>query len=489
MDISPKYSAFLEQYNKATAFLAYTKISSDLETPVSAMLKLKKDSKYHFLFESVQGGSTRARYSVIGLDPDLIWKVEDGKPMICRDLDRGVFLQDHQDIFQSISNLIDESAIDNSSLPPVAAGLYGYMAFDMVRYMEKISAPLQLDEIAIPDSIYIRPQIIVIFDLVLDEAMIVTPIRYNSDINADQAYQAAISRIKNAVEKLSQPLEKILAKDRKSVSEAKSAIGYQEYEQMVLKAKEYIAAGDIFQVVPSRRFVADFSSESFDLYRSLRHLNPSPYLFFVEFGDFALIGSSPEIMVKLEDKKVTIRPIAGTRKRGKTPAEDKDLALELLSDPKEIAEHLMLLDLGRNDVGRVAKPGTVKVTEQMTIEKYSHVMHIVSNVEGEIRGDLTAVDALIAGFPAGTVSGAPKIRAMEIIYELEPVKRSFYGGCVGYFASNGDMDSCIALRTALIKNGKLYAQAGGGVVADSNPLAEFEETANKAAAILKAASK
>jgi anthranilate synthase component 1 len=259
------------------------------------------------------------------------------------------------------------------------------------------------------------------------------------------------------------------------------------YMEIVEKAKEYIMAGDIFQVVPSQRFSTAFELPHFSLYRAIRHLNPSPFLFYLHFGDYSLVGSSPEILVRLRDDTVTIRPIAGTRKRGKTKEEDNALAEELLADPKEIAEHLMLLDLGRNDVGRIAKTGTVSPTEEMIIERYSHVMHIVSNVEGKIREDLDALDALMAGFPAGTVSGAPKIRAMEIIDELEPIKRSFYGGCAGYFSANGMMDSCIALRTALIKDDTLYIQAGGGVVADSNPEAEYQETVNKAKALMRAA--
>jgi len=260
-----------------------------------------------------------------------------------------------------------------------------------------------------------------------------------------------------------------------------------EHAGMIAKAKEYIASGDIFQVVLGQRFTADFDLPPFALYRSLRHMNPSPFLFYLNFGGYALVGSSPEILVRLRDETVTIRPIAGTRKRGKNKAEDAALAADLLADPKELAEHLMLLDLGRNDVGRVAKAGDVRVTEHMTIEHYSHVMHIVSNVEGTIDPKYDAIDALVAGFPAGTVSGAPKIRAMEIIDELEPVKRSYYGGCVGYFSANGTMDTCITLRTALVKDGKIHAQAGGGIVADSVPADEYQESLNKAKAVMRAA--
>jgi anthranilate synthase component 1 len=334
-----------------------------------------------------------------------------------------------------------------------------------------------------------RPRITVIHDSVAGVIYITAPLwELTKGESAEAAISAAQARISSVAIRLQQTLPAAHAKQSDPL-EVTFTSNFPEaaFHQAVAKAKDYIVAGDIFQVVIAQRFAAKFELPPIALYRALRHMNPSPFLFHLDFGSFALIGSSPEILVRLREGKITIRPIAGTRKRGKTTEEDNALALELLADEKEIAEHLMLLDLGRNDVGRVAKSGTVKVTEHMNIERYSHVMHIVSNVEGELREDLDAVDALIAGFPAGTVSGAPKIRAMEIIDELEPESRSFYAGCVGYFSANGSMDTCITLRTALVKDGMLYAQAGGGIVADSTPQGEYEESCNKAMAVMKAA--
>jgi anthranilate synthase component 1 len=369
----------------------------------------------------------------------------------------------------------------------MAAGIIGYMGYDMVKLMERLP-DTKPDSINIPDACFIRPRTMLIFDSVHGVVFIVAPI-WETDSDGAKLYQEATARIEKVVRLLQGPIDQ--RNYYKDVADSQpnfqSNLTLDQYKAMVAAAQEYIKSGDIFQVVLSQRFTADFDLPPIALYRALRHLNPSPFLFYLNFGGYALVGSSPEILVRLRDNTVTIRPIAGTRMRGKTKEEDMALEKELLADPKELAEHLMLLDLGRNDVGRVAKRGDVRVTEQMIIEHYSHVMHIVSNVEGELADGLDALNALAAGFPAGTVSGAPKIRAMEIIDELETERRSFYAGCVGYFSANGSMDTCITLRTALVKDGKVYAQAGGGIVADSDSKAEYEESMNKAKAVMRAA--
>lgn len=481
------FSDFKKNYNAGKAQLVWKNFLTDMETPVSAMRKLAKASPYHLLFESVEGGETRARYSIIAIDPDVIWRCNKDRPEINRNalVNAEKFKPDGKDVFSSLRRLIKESEINvPDDLPPMASGLFGYMGYDMVKMMEKLPDE-NPDNIGIPQSIYIRPTITLIFDSVKDEASIITPVFPDKDTDAEQARSAAQGRIESVMHRLK---EDVISPETKDAGEEfKSHVTREEYHAMVEKAKEYIIAGDIFQVVPSRRLSKKFTLPPFSFYRSLRHLNPSPYLFYLTLGGFSIVGSSPEILVRLRAGVVTIRPIAGTRKRGKTEEEDKSLEKDLMLDKKELAEHLMLLDLGRNDVGRVAQPASVKVTEKMIIERYSHVMHIVSNVEGKIAEGKDCIDALIAGFPAGTVSGAPKIRAMEIIDELEKEKRSFYGGTVGYISSGGEMDTCIALRTALIKDEIIYAQAGGGVVADSDPEAEWQETENKAGAIIAAA--
>ncbi len=480
-----------ELYHAGKPQLVFHRLPADLLTPVSALLKLRVLSPYHLLFESVQGGEQRGRYSILALDPDMIWKCEEGKASIST-LEQGLdqFSQQDDAPFSSLKTWINASSFPiKKPLPPMASGLFGYMGYDMVRLMENLPLPAHMqDPAGIPDSIFIRPRLVVIFDSVKDEAIIVTPIWYEEGVSVDDAFAQAEARIQRVVTQLNtqQPLPVKEAASPAALT-LKSHVDLPEYTEVVEKAKAYIRAGDIFQVVPSRRLSADFTLDPLAFYRALRRLNPSPYLFYMQLNGYALAGSSPEILVSVKEGNVTIRPIAGTRKRGVDSAEDKMFKDDLLADGKEISEHLMLLDLGRNDVGRVAASGTVKVTEQMVIEYYSHVMHIVSNVEGKLRQGLDAIDALIAGFPAGTVSGAPKIRAMEIIDELEKEKRSFYGGCVGYISASGEMDTCIALRTALIKDGKITLQAGGGVVADSDPQAEFMETENKAAALKKAA--
>jgi anthranilate synthase component 1 len=381
----------------------------------------------------------------------------------------------------------------------MAAGIFGYLGYDMVRLMEDLPPPGN-DPIDIADAILVRPTLVIVFDAVEDTITIVTPVRVHPGVSAKMALARAVERLSAIVDALDRPLDKSAAasvpppyppplagEGGVGVVTPRSNTSAEEFKRMVLRAKDYIAAGDIFQVVLSQRFEAPFALPPFALYRALRRVNPSPYLFFLDFGTFAVAGSSPEILVKTSRGIVTIRPIAGTRRRGATPHEDKALEEELLADPKERAEHLMLLDLGRNDVGRVAEIGTVEVTDQFFIERYSQVMHIVSNVEGKLRADRDPLDALAAGFPAGTVSGAPKVRAMQIIDELEKEKRSLYAGCVGYFSAGEDMDTCIVLRTALIKDGMMYVQAGAGIVADSDPELEQQECINKAKALFRAA--
>jgi len=491
MNFKPEKSDFIDKYNSNESQLLWMKTVSDLETPVSAMLKLIDQSDYHILFESVCGGMNKARYSIIALDPDLIWKCENNKSYINRKNidDNNDYILCDENPFDSLRSILEESKIDiPEELPPMSAGMFGYMNYDMVKLMEDIPDE-NPDNINTPDGMYFRPKIVIIFDSVKDDAIIVTPIYPDENINAEIAYDNAVDRIQNIIKSFDKPHtpdERFTRDAYAGGSKFQSHITKEEYEDMVVRAKEYIAAGDIFQVVPSRRLSMKFPFSPLALYRSLRHLNPSPYMFYTYMKDFALVGSSPEILVKYDDK-VTIRPLAGTRKRGKDADDDKKLADSLLADEKELAEHLMLLDLGRNDVGRVAKPNSVTVTEKMKVEYYSHVMHIVSNVEGELAEGYDCIDALIAGFPAGTVSGAPKIRAMEIIDELEKEKRSFYSGTVGYFSANGQMDTCISLRTSLVKDGMVYAQAGAGVVIDSDPESEFYETENKANAIIVAA--
>ena len=389
----------------------------------------------------------------------------------------------------SLRATIAESRIDlPAELPPMAAGVFGYLGYDMVREMEHLP-DVPPDALGLPDSILIRPTVMAIFDSVRDEVTIVTPVYPAPGVSAASAYQAAQESIAEVIAALDRPLHHQAEplSNESPIGSQVSNTSPEEYMVMVERAKEYIAAGDIFQVVLSQRFAAPFNLPPFALYRALRRVNPSPFLYYLDFGGFSLIGSSPEILVRLRDNRVTIRPLAGTRRRGATPAEDRALASELLADPKERAEHLMLLDLGRNDVGRVARIGTVEVTDQFTLEYYSQVMHIVSNVEGEIESGHDAIDALVAGFPAGTVSGAPKVRAMEIIDELEKEKRGIYAGCVGYFSADGNMDTCIVLRTAIVKDGMMYVQAGAGVVADSVPIREHEECVNKARALFRAA--
>jgi anthranilate synthase component I len=491
MQIEPSAEQFAARYDAGVAQVIWTKLVADLETPVSAFLKIAGGKPMSFLLESVEGGAVRGRYSIIGLEPDLIFRASGGHAEINRMVqkDADAFSAMRESPLQALRSVIAESAIAlPDTLPPMAAGVFGYLGYDMVRLIEELPPPGP-DPIGIPDAMLVRPTLVIVFDAVEDTITVVSPVRPQPGMAAKAALARAVDRLSGVVDALDRPLDKMAAEVDAGVQDVapRSNTTPEEFKSMVLAAKEYIAAGDIFQVVLSQRFEAPFALPPFALYRALRRVNPSPYLFFLDFGGFAIAGSSPELMVRSRDGTVTIRPIAGTRRRGATPHEDHALEAELLADPKERAEHLMLLDLGRNDVGRVAEIGTVKVTDQFFIERYSQVMHIVSNVEGKLRKGSGALDALAAGFPAGTVSGAPKVRAMQIIDELEKQKRSLYAGCIGYFTAGDDMDNCIALRTALIKDGTMYVQAGAGIVADSDPEFEQQECINKAKALFRAA--
>ena len=473
MLIEPSEQAFAEKYAHGEPQVVWTTLVADLETPVSAYLKLCGAKPMSFLLESVEAGEARGRYSIIGLEPDLIWRANGAKAEINRNA-RAIpdaFAPLNETPLAALHALIKESRIAlPEALPPMAAGVFGYLGYDMVRLMEELPPP-NPDPIGIPDAVLVRPTLIVVFDGVKDTMTVVTPVRPERGVDAKAALARAVERLAAVVDALDKPLDKSLADfDEGPLDVAiRSNTAPEEYKAMVLRGKEYIAAGDAFQIVLAQRFEAPFSLPPFSLYRALRRTNPSPYLYFLDYGDFAIAGSSPEILVKVSGDVITIRPIAGTRPRGASPHEDKAMEAELLADEKERAEHLMLLDLGRNDVGRVAKIGTVTVTDQFFVERFSHVMHIVSNVEGRLDEKYDALDALVGGFPAGTVSGAPKVRAMEIIDELEKEKRGLYAGCVGYFSAAGEMDTCIVLRTALVKNGTMYVQAGAGIVADWTP--------------------
>ena len=490
MTIQPDFDTFRRLYEDGTAQVVWTTLVADLETPVSAMLKLADGRANAFLLESVEGGAVRGRYSIIGLKPDVIWRFYKDKAQINRQarVDPHSFVDTEEAPLASLRALIAESRIDlPDSVPPMAAGLFGYMGYDAIRLFEDIPDD-NPDTLGIYDGIMMRPTVVCVFDNIEDTVTLITPVYANGEQTATAAFDAARERVSDVVADFerSLPYRRESGRAIGDLPEAVSDTGRERYHDMVRKAVEYIHAGDAFQVVPSHRLSVPFTLPPFALYRSLRRLNPSPFLFFFDFGAYSIVGSSPEILVRLRDGTVTIRPLAGTRKRGATSEEDAALADELLSDPKERAEHLMLLDLGRNDVGRVAEIGSVEVKEQFTIERYSHVMHIASHVDGKLAEDKDVMEALFAGFPAGTVSGAPKVRAMEIIDELEVSRRGVYAGAVGYLSANA-MDTCIALRTALVKDGTMFVQAGGGVVADSDPEEEWQETLNKARALLRAA--
>lgn len=469
--------------------LLYHIQSADLLTPLSAFIRLSalseaENNPYRLFFESVEGGESRGRYSIIALLPDIVWE--------CRN--RDVFLngvRKEAPPMEVLKDLVDNSQMTLAEgLPPMIGGVFGVLGYDMVRHMEDLPH-MPEDDLGLPEGIMIRPRLFAIFDAVRDELVLAVTMRDGTtghDGKAQEYAESLFARAKAALhgelhyedEKLSRP---------HNLSEPVSNMSHEQFLRAVERAKEYIAAGDVFQLVPSQRFQTDFPLSPLALYRSLRRVNPAPFLFLMALGPYTLVGSSPEILVRLRKGEVTVRPLAGTRPRGKDMEHDRELERELLADRKELAEHLMLIDLGRNDVGRVSILGSVQVPEQFVIERYSHVMHISSAVTGKIRPDMGAMEALKATFPAGTLTGAPKIRAMEIIDELEPTRRGPYAGCVGYFGADGEMDTCIGLRMAVLKDGKMYVQAGCGVVADSSPEAEYQETRAKARALFSAAER
>ncbi len=471
------------------ASLVWRRLIADTETPVGAAAKLIEAERGDFLLESVEGGEVRGRYSLLGLDPDLVFRAEGHACAINRawQSDRAVFAGLPGDALSELRELVAECRIGElpAALPPALACLVGYFGYETIGLVEKLPRAPQ-SELALPDMLFVRPSLVLIFDRLGEELFCVAPV-WPSDAAPERALERAQERIDEALRRLARPVPTQMPVDM-SVPEPTPVLAADTYRQMVLAAKDYIAAGDVFQVVLAQRFTTPFTLPPLALYRALRRINPSPYLYFLDLPGFAVIGSSPEILVRVRDGEVTIRPIAGTRPRGATPEEDRDNEASLLADPKERAEHLMLLDLGRNDVGRVAEAGTVEVTASYAIERYSHVMHIVSNVIGRL--DATAhdaIDAVFAGFPAGTVSGAPKVRACEIIAELEPETRGAYAGGVGYFAPDGSVDTCIVIRTGVVKDGVLHVQAGAGIVADSDPDYEQRECEAKAGALLAAA--
>ena len=488
----PNYKDFVIAFQKQKNQVVYQRLSADLDTAVSLMIKLNKNKKNSFLLESVTGGEIKGRYSVIGMDPDLVWECygQASQVKIKNSKKFSKFTSCTNKPLVALRELITETKIDfPKSLPQMSAGLFGYLGYDMIRLVENLPN-INPDILKLPDAVMIRPQTIIIIDGVKSEIIIVCPVWTGKHRDPELAYQSSVKRIQKIIKKMRLTIthSSINAHSKISNKQAKSNVTKNEYLKTIKRATEYILNGDIFQVVPSQRWSQPFTLPPFSLYRALRRTNPSPYMFYFDLGKYQVVGASPEILVKVKDKRVTIRPIAGTRPRGKTLEEDTFYENDLLNDQKERSEHLMLLDLGRNDVGKVSKIGTVKPTEQFVIEKYSHVMHIVSNVEGELDDSHDALAALLSGLPAGTVSGAPKVRAMEIIDELETEKRGVYGGGIGYFGASGEMDICIALRTGVIKDGTLYIQAGGGIVHDSDPEDEFTETVNKSKALLSAAS-
>ena len=466
----------------------YREVLADLDTPLSTYFKLAS-GPYSYLFESVQGGEKWGRYSIIGLPSREVLKVHDHTVTITRDDevieettvdDPLAFVEDYQARF---------NAPDLEELPRFNGGLVGYFGYDTVRYIEKrLRNTCPPDKIGTPDILLMVSDDVVVFDNLRGKLHLIV----HADPNQEGAYEQALQRIDDLESRLHRQTANAPRTPEhlrgKTVDESDFISGFnqEKFEAAVGHIKEYVLDGDVMQTVISQRMSIPFEAPPLNLYRSLRVLNPSPYMYFLDLGDFQIVGSSPEILARVEDDEVTVRPIAGTRKRGATDAEDRAMEAELLADPKEIAEHLMLIDLGRNDAGRVSETGTGKLTDKMIVERYSHVMHIVSNVTGRLKDNTSCLDVLRATLPAGTLSGAPKIRAMEIIDELEPVKRGVYGGAVGYLSFNGNMDTAIAIRTAVIKDNTLHIQAGAGVVADSVPRLEWKETMNKGRAIFRA---
>ncbi|MEE9500385.1 MAG: anthranilate synthase component I [Candidatus Omnitrophota bacterium] len=487
MFTKPTKKEFIKLAEKGNLIPVYREIPADFETPLSLFTKIDV-GKFSYLLESIEGGERIARYSFLGSNPSLVFMSKGKKITIVKGKKKKVF-QTRKDPLTEIKNIMKSfSFVPVKGLPRFCGGLVGYMGYGMARFFERIPDTSR-DDLKLPDCLFVLTDTMLIFDHVESRIKIVSNAFVGK--NASSSYDEAVKKIEEIVKHLSEakrmPEGPARAKKAgRGKSRIKSNFTRREFMRIVKKAKEYIRAGDIIQVVLSQRFKRDIRSKPFDIYRALRSINPSPYMFYLNFGKLKLIGSSPEIMVRCEDRKAELRPIAGTRPRGRDEKEDKVLAGELLSDPKERAEHIMLVDLGRNDIGRVCRFDTVKVSEFMVIEKYSHVMHIVSDVSGVLKPKSDIYGLVRASFPAGTVAGAPKIRAMEIIDELENIKRGVYAGSVGYFSFSGNLDTCITIRTILVKGKTAYVQAGAGIVADSKPAKEYKETQNKAKAMLKA---
>lgn len=485
--IKPSFEEFVENASLGNVVPVFTQLAADFETPLSAYLKIR-DGRHSFLLESAESTDSSGRWSILGSGPRKIIEAR-GPELTVREGGKVIIEAVESDVLATLERcMAPYRPVSISGLPPFCGGLVGYLAYDAVRQFEPTVSSPPNDDLQAPDAIFVLADTLIVFDHKLRRLQVIANIFCEEHGCLEEAYATGQGKVAALVEMLNRPLHVPALNGLSTVEPcaATSNTTRDAYEDMVRRGKEYITAGDVFQFVPSQRFETPFSGSAVDLYRALRHVNPSPYMFILELGEFALVGSSPEVHVRAIAGKIDIRPIAGTRWRGATPAEDDALAADLMADPKERAEHLMLVDLARNDVGRIARHGSVHVDNFMIVERYSHVMHIVSNVTGTLAPELSSYDVLRATFPAGTVSGAPKIRAMQIIDELEMSKRGPYAGAVGYFGFDGAHDSCITLRTCLLKDGKAYVQAGAGVVADSVPASEYEETVNKAKGMLRA---
>jgi anthranilate synthase component 1 len=480
---SPDLQTFTSLADKGNLIPVYREIMADMDTPVTAFLKID-DGRYAFLLESIEGGEKWGRYTLLGSNPEVVVR---SRGNLVEILENGRFRQEETaDPLSCIRDYLGRfTPVEHAGLPRFFGGAVGYLGYDMVRHFELLPTvkPAVIDAY---DAYFIITDTILIFDNVSQKIKVVSNAHLDGGKPPEEAYTEATAKIDAIIAKLRGTLPPLPATTASGRMKFVSNVTREEFEASVLRAKEYVKGGDIIQVVLSQRFSGDLTVDPFNIYRVLRTLNPSPYMFFLRLDDTLVVGASPEVMVRKEGDSVELRPIAGTRPRGATPEEDLELERELLADPKERAEHIMLVDLGRNDLGRVCETGTVKVSELMVVERYSHVMHIVSNVHGTLGQGKDAFDVVRATFPAGTLSGAPKVRAMEIIDELEPVRREIYGGAVGYFSFSGNMDMAIAIRTMVIKDGKVHLQAGAGIVADSDPAAEYRETLNKAMAVIKA---
>lgn len=486
--IQPDFDTFTRLALQGNLVPIYREILADLDTPLSAFIKISENQPYAFLLESVQGGEKWGRYSLLGADPAALFTIHGQRALWQRPGSLPEVLSETAPL-ETLRTLMHRyQPVAVPGLPRFHGGAVGYLGYDVVRLFEQIPDTNPHD-LGTPDALFMFTDTLLIFDNLLGRIKVVANASTDSGRPLEEIYQEAVARVNRLVATLRRPTPPVPMADTTSDHSEegfRSNMTRDEFEAAVARAKEYIVAGDIMQVVLSQRLSTPFAHDPLQLYRALRGTNPSPYLFLLRLGEFSLVGSSPEILVRQENDTATVRPIAGTRPRGATPEEDLELEKDLLADPKELAEHIMLVDLGRNDLGRVAVTGSVRVTERLVIERYSHVMHIVSNVEARLKPGLDAFDLMAATFPAGTVTGAPKIRAMQIIDELETVGRGPYAGCVGYLSYSGHMDLAITIRTALIKDGQLHIQAGAGIVADSSPAKEYEETLNKARAVLRA---